>query len=67
MKNTTQQFDFVTERMQLSKQYPELTWCQFCVAFEKAWEYSEKSGFDNLRMYVKDFSQVVIDAKKCLN
>lgn len=58
-------YDFVQERMQFSKQYPELTWCQFCVAFEKAWAYSEASGFDNLRMYVKDFAQVAIGVKQC--
>jgi hypothetical protein len=67
MSNNTTQIDFVTERMQASKQFPELTWCEFCVAFQKAWEYSENSGFDNLKMYVHDFAQVAVDVKKCQN
>jgi hypothetical protein len=57
--------DFVNERIQMSRIYSELTFAEFCVVFQKAWEYSEQSGFDNLKMYVSDFAQVAIGVKQC--
>ena len=57
--------DFVNERIQMSRIYSELTFAEFCVVFQKAWEYSEQSGFDNLKMYVSDFAQVAIGVKRC--
>lgn len=73
MSENTTQLDFVKERMQLSKQYPELDWCEFVLVFDLSWKYfealqtSDISKGVQLADFVKSFAVLAIQLKKCQN